>query len=135
MSIQPIQTQNGTYFVAGPYITFTHEEVKQRLLARADYHERRAKYKEDEILPGLKKALEALKMDPRANHHNMYNSNPVDSFQRMEQDIKNHRNKAALFRAIEKQIIKHPYVMNVTEACGWELLSEQNQESEEESWA
>lgn len=96
--------------IKGLRYQFTTEQLATHMKARADYHESRATEKE-RALPELQKAVDIVKEAGRTTKttalaamskfsNSNYHFDPVDQVEQLETDIKDHRNKALVFRTL-----------------------------------
>lgn len=106
---------------------FTSEQIAKHMRDRADHHEKRAVTKE-EALPKMKEALEEIKKNAPTNHLGgmsksgaMYNvGNPDED---LERDIKDHRNKALVFRTLSEHLAPNEtYVLTESDLTRLEIL-------------
>lgn len=98
-----------TQIIKGLRYQFNTEQLATHMKARADYHEGRANHKEG-ALPELKNAVEIVKQAGTAHataiatmskfSNSNYHFDPTDQVEQLENDIKDHRNKALVFRTL-----------------------------------
>ena len=105
--------------VQGFRIRLTADELKVHCLARADYHSQRAIQKETE-LPSLKEALHKIAAVPVPSGVSnfakggpaSYSFDPAQQFERIEGDIKNHRNRATVFAYFADHLFDAEYSLD-----------------------
>lgn len=95
--------------IKGLRYQFTTEQLATHMKARADYHEGRSTEKERELYE-LQKAVDIVKKAGRTTTttvaamskfaNSNYHFDPVDQVDQLETDIKDHRNKALVFRTL-----------------------------------
>lgn len=100
-------------YVKGLRYQFTSEQLRQHMVDRAAHHESRATAKE-EALPELRSAVEIVKkagttaaasiaaMSKFSNSN--YHFDAGDQVEQLETDIKDHRNKALVFRELSQHL-------------------------------
>lgn len=103
-----------TNIVKGLRYQFTTDQLGAHMRDRASYHESRANEKE-KALPELQKAVDIVKQAGRsqgvanmAAMSKFSNSNynfDVDQVEQLETDIKDHRNKALVFRTLAGHLV------------------------------
>ena len=101
-----------TQIVKGLLFHYSTEELAQLMNARADYHDDRANTKEG-ALPELKKAMETVKANTAAVSNvammSKLNNSPyhfdANAAEGLENDIRDHRNKALVFRTLSKHLV------------------------------
>ncbi len=99
--------------------------MAKMLAERADYHEQRAKEKEDH-LPALKeaitKAVEGKAPAPTFSNKTQYNFDPTAPIEEMERDIKTHKAKAGSFRLLSESVTGNDYRLSIAEMKEIELI-------------
>lgn len=97
--------------VKGLVFHYTTEQLAAHMRGRADHHDQRAAQKETAI-PDLKNAIETVKKTAEASSAVMitktsshYNFNGENELERLETDIKDHKNKAVVFRELAEHLI------------------------------
>jgi len=100
--------------VKGLRYHFTTKQLGDHMRARAEYHEGRATTKES-ALPELRSAVEIVKkagihaaasiaaMSKFSNSN--YHFDPGTQVEQLEEDIKDHRNKALVFRTLSDHLV------------------------------
>ena len=104
----------------------TSEELKNRLVARAKYHDERAAEKEAE-LPNLRETLGRIKATkPTTSVSNKTMSNyqldPDAPIEELEKDIKNHRNSGASFQYMADHLFSEDYDLEENDLIRLEIL-------------
>ncbi len=109
--------------IDGLRIKVGHEELADHLRERADYHRKRAADKTAK-LPKLKEAMEELKAANNTTGQSagqmskfsnaIYSSDPDSVVEKLEQDIKYHKNTALVFDYFASHLF--PDVYNLAEA-------------------
>ncbi len=97
--------------IKGLFFHYTTEELHKLMNDRASYHEDRARTKEG-TLPELKKAIETVKANTAVAEvsqmtkfgNNAYHFD-VNQVEALENDIRDHRNKALVFRTLSKHLV------------------------------
>lgn len=112
--------------VEGLKFKITSEELAKLMKERADYHEKRAAHKSDE-LPRLKASLETLTSAPAitsvSNKMSGYNTNPADVIEQVETDIKNHKNKSQSLRFLADHVVpKTSYILTENDLRSLEVI-------------
>lgn len=121
-----------TQIVKGLRYHYTTEQLRDHMQKRADYHESRASQKEG-ALPELKSAVETVKAAGRgaATHvaamskfsNSNYNFDAGDQVDALENDIKDHRNKALVFRTLSDHLVPNAtYDLEETELRRLEIV-------------
>lgn len=99
--------------VKGLRYHYTTAQLSTHMRQRADYHDSRAAQKES-ALPELKSAVETVKAAGRGAAANVaamskfntnYNFDAGDQVEMLENDIKDHRNKALVFRTLADHLV------------------------------
>jgi hypothetical protein len=102
--------------VKGLRYHYTTDQLREQMLGRAKHHELRAEQKE-KALPELKRAVETVKANAQtqentelammiktsANYH-FAGGNQVEA---LETDIRDHRNKALVFKTLADHLVPH----------------------------
>jgi len=99
--------------VKGLRYHYTTAQLKEQMTGRAQYHEDRASTKES-ALPELRSAVEIVKkagqipvavtqMSKFTNSN--YHFDAGDQVEQLETDIKDHRNKALVFRTLAEHLV------------------------------
>lgn len=99
-----------TQIVKGLFFHYTTDELGLHMRARAVHHEGRASTKESAI-PDLKKAVDTVRAAAEATNvaqmskvSNSYNFSK-DQVDQLEEDIRDHRNKALVFRTLADHLV------------------------------
>lgn len=104
---------NNINHIKGLRYQFTSDQLRAHMVDRAKYHDGRADTKET-ALPELRAAVEIVKkagtqaaasiaaMSKFSNSN--YHFDPGTQVEQLEQDIKDHRNKALVFRELSKHL-------------------------------
>lgn len=97
--------------VKGLLFYYSTEELAKQMRDRATYHDDRAAQKEG-ALPELKKAVETVKSTAEFTNvarmsklNNNYQFDGGDQVESLENDIRDHRNKALVFRALADHLV------------------------------
>lgn len=102
-----------TQIVKGLRYHYTTEQLCTHMLQRGNYHDERAKQKEG-TLPDLKNAVETVKaagcdaathVAAMSKFNTNYNFDAGDQVEALENDIKDHRNKALVFRTLAEHLV------------------------------
>ena len=99
-----------TLIVKGLFFHYTTEELAKLMRARAEYHDDRAAKKES-AMPELKKAVETVKNATEATTVARMSKVSAsyhfdgDQVEELEKDIRDHRNKAIVFRALAEHLV------------------------------
>jgi hypothetical protein len=115
--------------IEGLKIKVTSGELKEHLTMRAAHHRKRADDKEVE-LPQLRDALERIKAAPQATNisamqkltSNSYHVNPDDTISALENDIRDHRNKALVFDFFAGHLFEEDYVLQENDLIRLEVI-------------
>lgn len=113
--------------IEGFRLKVTSGELKAQCAARAEYHEGRAKIKETE-LPKLKDAMAAIQVatgQPRSvtqMSKGGYHSDVEDPVRDLGQDIRDHRNKALVFRFFSEHLFDEDYNLKEDDLVRLEIL-------------
>lgn len=101
--------------IQGLRLKVTSPELKTHCQARAAYHEGRAKTKEAE-LPKLKEAMEHIRgattgLPSSVTHMNKggYNLDPNQAVTDLENDVREHKNKAMVFAYFAEHLFAEDY--------------------------
>ncbi len=96
--------------IKGLLYHYSTEQLAKQMRDRADYHDDRALQKE-QALPELKKAVETVKASAeftnvarmsKISSSYQFDSDQVES---LENDIRDHRNKALVFRTLAEHLV------------------------------
>jgi hypothetical protein len=119
-------TQEGR-MIEGFKIRVASKELRDTLLDRAEYHRNRAETKQVE-LPKLREAMEMIKAAPAESvaHFNKasasYAFDPADAIENLERDIKDHHNKAIVFRFFADHLFDDDYTLGEQDMIRLELV-------------
>ena len=102
--------------VQGLRYHYTTEQLKEQMLGRAKHHDSRADQKE-KALPELKRAVDTVKSNAQTQEntevtmmlkaHSNYHFAGGDQVEALEADIRDHRNRAIVFRTLADHLV--PY--------------------------
>jgi hypothetical protein len=103
-----------TNIIKGLRYQFTTAQLREHMLQRAVYHEERAVNKEG-ALPELQKAVDIVKSAGKTQataiaqmgKFSNYHFNASDQIDQLETDIKDHHNKALVFRTLSTHLWDH----------------------------
>jgi len=98
--------------VHGLLFHYSTAELAEQMRGRADYHDERAKQKEA-ALPELKSAVETVKANAEAAINDVtkmskfsnYHFDAGDQVEALENDIRDHKNKALVFRTLAAHLV------------------------------
>ncbi len=100
--------------VKGLRYQFTTDHLREHMVQRAAYHEARATDKEA-ALPELQKAVDIVKAAGKVSATTVatmskfnsanYHFDTADQVEQLETDIKDHRNKALVFRTLADHLV------------------------------
>jgi hypothetical protein len=113
--------------ISGLKVRVTCEELKTHCVERAKYHDERAVQKEAE-LPQLKEIIESIKAGKvaenvaRMSGKSGYNFNAEDPVRDLETDIRDHRNKALVFRWFSEHFFPEDYTLEESDLVRLEIL-------------
>ena len=103
-----------TQIIKGLRYQFTTEQLRTHMTLRGEYHETRASEKE-RALPELRKAVDIVKAAGKTAASNVaamskfsnstYNFDATDQVEQLETDIKDHRNKALVFKTLATHLV------------------------------
>lgn len=128
MSNRPWATDG---FVQGLKIRMMSNELKEHLIARADYHATRKDEKEAQ-LPAIEAAVAAIKLQTPATVQqfnkggtsNSYRFDGDDTLEQLKGDILTHNNKALAFRFIAEHLFEETYCLDGTDLVRLEILKQ-----------
>lgn len=100
--------------VKGLRYHYTTDQLREQMLGRAKHHDGRADQKE-KALPELKKAIDTVKANAVTNPETVaamskfsnYQFSTGDQVEALENDIRDHRNKALVFRTLADHLVQH----------------------------
>ena len=114
--------------IEGFKLKVASSELKTHCFGRAEYHRKRATEKEAE-LPKVKEAMEAIR---RGGGHaaagithmnkNSYNLDTTDVVENLENDIKDHKNKAMVFDFFGNHLFAEDYTLKEDDLIRLEIL-------------
>lgn len=109
----------------GLKMKLSSEEIRGQCLDRAQYHRKRAEEKGKE-LPELKRILDAIR-GGKATVADMtivsnYRTQPEDIVERLEDDIKEHLQKAAFHEFLAKHLFESVYTLDENDVRKLEFL-------------
>ncbi len=115
--------------IKGLRFLLTSSELKDHLTARASYHTSRADTKEAE-LPQLRETLEKVtKLQPAQLVSNFskggrssYGLDPEDTLTQLENDIRDHRNRALAFAFLSEHLFNDEYDLERSDLVQLEIL-------------
>lgn len=115
--------------IKGLRICLKSSELAEHMRERANYHEERAKVKEEE-LPAIQESFEkfkALRPATKVSHMNKsglsnYDFNPEENIENLENDIRNHRNKALAYRYMADHLFTEDYDLDENDLRRLEIL-------------
>ncbi len=114
--------------IDGLKIRVPSPELKKHMTERAGYHTGRADTKEKE-LPGIRDAMEKIgtALNPQAvSHMNKmsasYSLDPESTIENLENDIRDHRNKALAFHFLASHLFDEDYNLNEADLRRLEIL-------------
>ena len=97
--------------------TFTGEELREHLVARAAYHKAKAEEKQA-ALPELEKSLEVVskhKNNSVMNSKSRYAFDADDPIEKLEEDIRDHSAKAHRFSLFAKHLPNEKYELTISQ--------------------
>lgn len=102
-----------TQIVKGLRFHYTTQQLNDHMVARAAHHDQRAEQKAS-ALPELRKAVDTVRSAAEATtvaqmskFTNSYHFDAGDQVSQLETDIKEHRNKALVFRALAQHLVSN----------------------------